>query len=115
LFTANNQTVYRYLVNAWFPEQQPFPEAKAYHTVEIEPIFKTYPVAHTNLNRLSGVLSSYWTQFAYNPTVALADWPKDPAMVKFFDVSSDKIVKAAELDGTRCATFIPLVQGLRGL
>jgi carboxylesterase 2 len=114
-FTANGQTVYRYLFNGWFPEQQPFPEARAYHSIEIEPIFKTYPSAHTSLDRLSGAISSYWTQFVRNSTEPLANWPKDPAQVKSFDVSSDKIISAAEADGERCATYIPLLAAARGL
>ncbi|KAK2737539.1 hypothetical protein FQN55_001042 [Onygenales sp. PD_40] len=60
---------WRYLFNASFPNRQPFPDAGAYHSSEIEIVFGTYPREGATAQQaaLSKSMMNAWTDFAKNP------------------------------------------------
>jgi carboxylesterase type B len=111
---ANNMfpPVYRYLFNASYPQYHPFKNAGAYHSSENKPIFGTYDKGRVEINRLSGVMQSRWTDFAKDPTAPLVGWPtvnnggKHPVMV--FGSGEDKIVEASVVD-RNCASLAPII------
>jgi carboxylesterase type B len=99
----NYPPVYRYFFNATFPQYFPFKNAGAFHGAEMRPVFGAYPKSQVDLNRLSGIMQTKWTDFAKDPTAPLAGWPtvkaggKEPVMV--FGNTDEKVVDASAIDG----------------
>nr|POE72806.1 para-nitrobenzyl esterase [Quercus suber] len=70
----NRQPVWRYRFDASFPNVAPFPDAGAYHSVEIPEVFGTYPLSNVlgDATKTQIALSKYmqgvWAGFAKDPT-----------------------------------------------
>jgi carboxylesterase type B len=104
-------TAYRYFYTAKYPEEDSFPDLRAYHSEEILNIFGTYKAEHKNLDRLGAVMQGIWTDFAKNPSAAPAGWPKlSPTsyQVRQFGNAADSTVDGDKLDAPRCAVIGPL-------
>lgn len=113
-FADKGYNIRRYFYSAVFPEIYPVPELplRAWHSAEISPVFKTYDAKHTRIDRLSSVLQAAWTGLAKNPDGEIPDWPAytpGAEWVKQFDIETDKMVKAPEIDGN-CVTAGPLAE-----
>lgn len=105
-------SVRRYFFAADFPEEYTFPNAGAFHSAEILPIFKTYNPKNTRLDKLSNIMQGIWTGFAKNPENTIANWPqltKTEHPVREFGATEDKTVAASSLD-TRCAVIGPMAE-----
>ena len=118
VFAENGYTVYRYYFKADFPENYPFSEAGAYHSAEIEPIFKTYKASVApRMNRLSNYLQKTWAKFGVTPNVPLAGWPKvtaKAAQLLELGVDSEKVVPASSID-VSCVVLSPILGALRAM
>jgi carboxylesterase type B len=102
--------VRRYFLSADFPEDYPFPNAGAYHSAEIRPIFKTYNPKNTRMDNLSNVMQGIWTGFVKNPEGVIPNWPtltKTEQPVREFGTTNDKTVTASSLD-VRCGVIGPM-------
>ena len=75
--SAGRQPVWRYRYDGSFPNLQLFPNAGAFHSIEIPSVFGTYPEAGATSDHIS--LSKYmqgaWAGFAKNPSGG-PGWPK---------------------------------------
>jgi carboxylesterase type B len=115
VFAENGYSVYRYYFKADFPENYPFAGAGAYHSAEIEPIFKTYKAAAApRMNRVSDFLQKTWTKFGADPSAPLTGWPKVTAkeqQVLELGVESEKVIPASSID-ISCAVLSPVLEGL---
>jgi carboxylesterase type B len=108
---AAGYTAYRYFYTAKFPEEESFPDLRAYHSEEILNIFRTYKPEHKNLDRLGAVMQGIWTDFAKDPSKAPAGWPTLTAssyQVREFSNAADRTVDGNALDAPRCAAIGPL-------
>jgi len=81
LVAAGRQPVWRYRFDGVFPNVSPFPNAGAFHSVEIPEVFGTYPLvnelgtATADQIALSKYMRKVWADFAKNPSAG-APWPK---------------------------------------
>jgi carboxylesterase 2 len=106
-----NYTVYRYFFGAAYPEQEPIPGLRAYHSSEITNIFGSYKPENSKLDRLSDVLQGIWTDFAKDPNKAPANWPKlsrTSNLVREFKNDADRTIDGTALDAPRCGRIGPL-------
>jgi carboxylesterase type B len=75
------QPVYRYYFEGDFPNVSLFPNAGAYHSVEIPEVWGTYPLnnelgaATPNQIALSAYMQGVWAGFAKNPSAGTG-WPR---------------------------------------
>ncbi|CAF0916223.1 unnamed protein product [Rotaria sordida] len=67
---STGQPIWRYVYNAYFPNQQPIPGLRAYHSSEIFEIFGTYSQhgATQQQIQLSNFMQTAWANFAKNPS-----------------------------------------------
>ncbi|CAF1552733.1 unnamed protein product [Adineta steineri] len=67
---STGQPIWRYVYNAYFPNQQPLPGLRAYHSSEIFEIFGTYNQhgATQQQIQLSNFMQTAWANFAKNPS-----------------------------------------------
>nr|POE87503.1 acylcarnitine hydrolase [Quercus suber] len=81
LQAMRRQPIWRYRFDAAFPNVSPFPDAGAFHNIEISQVFGTYPLSNALGNAtntqvaLSKYLQGVWAGFAKDP-VAGVPWPK---------------------------------------
>lgn len=110
-------SVRRYFYSGDFPEIYPFPNAGAWHSGEITPIFGNYDPKIGRLDHISNVMQSVWTGFAKNPDAQIPNWPlvtKSDMPVREFGTIRDSTVQASDLD-KRCLIIGPMAasQGIR--
>lgn len=78
---AGRQPVWRYQYSGYFPNLQPFPNARAYHSSEIPLVYGTYPLDNQfgqvtqDEIELSKYMQGAWSSFAKNPSGG-PGWPK---------------------------------------
>nr|POF23971.1 pyrethroid hydrolase ces2e [Quercus suber] len=78
---AGRQPVWRYRFDGVFPDVSLFPNAGAYHTVEIPEVWGTYPLSNqygnatANQIALSRYMQGAWASFAKQPSAG-PGWPK---------------------------------------
>jgi carboxylesterase 2 len=111
-FVESGYSVHRYFYSADFQEEAGFPKAGAWHSAEIQPIFKTYITKNASLDSLSNTMQSLWTGFAKDPNAAIPKWTpyttQQHDVFEFVTAGENKLIKAEDIDA-RCTTIGDLV------